>query len=69
MCFCVLVKPRQLRCIVKFDGTEINTWRWMGNLTMKKILCRTNRLATELGIDSVDEVIGRGRLKYYGHME
>src|SRR6267154_1334032 len=48
--------------------TENNMVRWMSGVTMKDR--RTSEeLRQRLGIDSVDRVVSRGRLRWYGHVE
>src|SRR3989441_9981195 len=48
--------------------TENNTVRWMSGVTLKN-----RRMSLELkqvlGIESVDSVVRRGRLRWYGHVK
>src|SRR3954466_11933795 len=48
--------------------TENNMVRWMSGVTMKdRRTCE--ELRKGLGIESVDRVVSRGRLRWYGHVE
>src|SRR5437867_180448 len=48
--------------------TENNMVRWMSGVTLKdRRTCE--ELKQGLGIESVDRVVSRGRLKWYGHVE
>src|SRR6267154_2675275 len=48
--------------------TENNMVRWMSGVTMKdRRTCE--KLRQGLGIESVESVVGRGRLRWYGHVE
>src|SRR5437867_3725744 len=48
--------------------TENNMVRWMSGVTLKdRRMCK--ELRQGLGIESVDRVVSRGRLRRYGHME
>src|SRR6267154_824799 len=48
--------------------TENNMVRWMSGVTMKDRKTSEER-RQGLGIDSVDRVVSRGRLRWYGHVE
>src|SRR5438876_2973185 len=48
--------------------TENNMVRWMSGVTLKdRRTCE--ELRQGLGIESVDRVVSRGRLRWYGHVE
>ena len=48
--------------------TENNMVRWMSGVTMKDRKT-SEELRQGLGIESVDRVVSRGRLRWYGHVE
>src|SRR6267154_423462 len=48
--------------------TENNMVRWMSGVTMKdRRSCE--KLRQEFNIESVDSIVSRGRLRWYGHVE
>ena len=48
--------------------TENSMVRWMSGVTLKDRR-RTKDLRKGLGIESVDRVVSRGRLRWYGYVE
>jgi len=52
----------------RLQRTENNMVRWMSGVTMKDRKTR-KELRQGLGIESVDRVVSRGRLRWYGHVE
>src|SRR6267154_1727176 len=54
--------------IQRLRRTENNMVRWMSGVTMKDRKT-SEELRQGMGIESVDRVVSRGRLRWYGHVE
>src|SRR5260221_13778402 len=60
--------PMKVDDMQRLVGTENNMVRWMSGVTLKDR--RTSEeLRHGLGIESVDRVASRGRLRWFGHVE
>ena len=52
----------------KLERTEASMMRWMCGVTLKQRLSN-ELLRRRLGIDCVSDVVRRGRLRWFGHVE
>ena len=52
----------------RLERTERMMVRWMCGVTLKSRMS-SEKLNARLGIEAVSEVVRRGRLRWYGHLE
>ena len=60
--------PAKVEDIKRLERAERTIVRWMCGVTLKN-RCKSEDLLSRLGIDSVEEVVRRRRLRWYGHVE